>query len=219
MAKKSFAVFGLGRFGLSLIEELSHFTDKIVAIDKSSEQCEDVVKFGVDPLILDSTDEKALIAAGIDSVDHAIICFGSNLEATILTLVSLKNIGIKKITVRCDQEIHKEILEKLGATDIVSPQKIAGVRLANRVVDDNLSDYFNLSGNFCVVEIDIPEFYEAKTIIELDSRKKYGVNIILIKRNKDSFAPGPNDLIKPLDHLYVFGKRTNINMFTNSFKD
>ena len=215
--KKIFAVIGLGRFGLSLLGELSRFTDNIIAIDRNENSVKEAGEFINQCFVCESTDEKQLKQVGINNVDHAIICFGSNLEATILTLVSLKNLGVNDITVRCDQEAYLPILEKLGATDIISPQKIAGIRLANRVVS-NISDYFNLTGDFCIVEVSVPENMRTITIIDLDARNKFGVNIILIKREKGSFAPKASDSIQAGDQLFVFGKNSQIRKFTNSLR-
>lgn len=215
MGKKSYAVIGLGRFGLSLVEELSKYTNNIIAIDKDESSVKVAGEFINQCFISDSTDEKQLREVGIDNVSHAIICFGSNFEGTILTLVSLKNIGVEKITVRCDNDSYLPILSRLGATDIVSPQKIAGIRLANRIVS-NLSDYFNLTGDFCIVEVTIPHTMKKISILELDSRNRFGVNIILIKREKDSFAPKATDYVKPGDHLFVFGLKYQIQKFTES---
>lgn len=215
MAKKSYAIFGLGRFGLSLVEELSKYTDNIIAIDKNEDSVKKAGEFINQCFILESSDEKQLRDIGVDNVDHAIICFGSNFEGTILTLVTLKNLGIEKITVRCDNDSYLPILEKLGATDIVSPQKIAGIRLANRVVS-NLSDYFNLTGDFCIVEVPVPNSMKKTSILDLDSRNRFGVNIILIKRGKDSFAPKATDYVKADDQLFVFGLKSQIQKFTDS---
>ncbi len=215
MSKKSYAVIGLGRFGLSLVEELSKYTNNIIAIDKDENSVKVAGEFINQCFISDSTDEKQLRDVGIDNVSHAIICFGSNFEGTILTLVSLKNIGVEKITVRCDNDSYLPILSKLGATDIVSPQKIAGIRLANRVVS-NLSDYFNLTGDFCIVEVTVPNTMKKVSILDLDSRNRFGVNIILIKREKDSFAPKATDYVKPGDQLFVFGLKNQIQKFTES---
>lgn len=218
MAKKSYAIIGLGRFGLSLLEELSKYTDNIIAIDVDENAVKRAGMFVNQCFISQGTDEKQLKEVGIQDVDHAIICFGSNFEGTILTLVSLKNIGVKNITVRCDIDSYLPILRKLGATDIISPQKIAGIRLANRVVS-NLSDYFNLTGDFCIVEVPVPDTMKTTSIIDLDSRNRFGVNIILIQRGKESFAPKANDIIQAKDQLFVFGTKSQIIKFTDSLLD
>lgn len=213
--KKSFAIIGLGRFGLSLLEELVQFTDNIIVIDKSKEAVEKAAKFVNQCFIMESTNEKALKEKGVANVQHAMICFGDDLEATILTLVSLKNIGVKNITVRCDQEAYKPILEKLGANDIVSPQKLAGNSLANSIYM-NVEEYYKLAGDHCMVRLSVPSDFEEISMVSLNSRNKYNVNIMLIKRDKKEFAPKAKDTIKSNDSLFVVGKQKDIEKFAKA---
>ncbi len=217
--KKSFAVIGLGSFGLALVEELSKYTDNIIAVDSVEEQVEKATKFINQCFILQATNEEALKSIGIENIDHAIICFGTDLEDTILTLVNLKNLGVKKITVRCDNDRYLPILEKLGATDIFSPQKLAGIRLGNRIINDNFVDFFNLTNEFSIVEVTTPEHMQEISIIDLDSRNRFGVNIILIRRKNQSIAPKATDVIMAGDRIFVFGKQSQILKFSNSLVD
>lgn len=213
--KKSFAIIGLGRFGQSLLEELVQFTDNIIVIDKDAEALQEAAKYVNQCFIMESNNEKALREKGVDNVEHAIVCFGSDLEATILTLVSLKNIGVKNITVRCDQDAYKPILEKLGATDIVSPQKLAGSSLANSIYM-NVDDYYKLSGDYCMVRQSTPEDFEEVSMIGLNARNKFGVNILLIKRGEKEYAPKATDTIKGGDSLFVVGKQKDIEKFAKA---
>ena len=213
--KKSFAIIGLGRFGQSLLEELVQFTDNIIVIDKYQDTVQEASKFVNQCFIMDSTNEKSLLEKGVGNVDHAIICIGSDLEATILTLVSLKNIGVKKITVRCDQDAYKPILEKLGATDIVSPQKLAGNSLANSLFM-NVDEYYKLSGDYCMVRLVTPGDFKEITMIDLNARNNFGVNILLIKHGEKEFAPKGTDKIKGKDSLYVVGRNNDIVRFTRA---
>lgn len=213
--KKNFAIIGLGRFGLSLLEVLVQYTNNIIVIDKSKDAIQNAAKYINQCFIMDSTNEKALKDKGVDNVDAAIICYGSDLEATILTLVSLKNIGVKNIIVRCDQEAYKPILEKLGATDIVSPQKLAGTSLANSIFM-NVDEYYKLSGEYCMVSLITPNNFKEISIIGLDARNKFGVNILLLKRGEKEYAPRASDTVKAGDSLYVVGKNSDIARFTKA---
>ncbi len=213
--KKSFAIIGLGRFGLSLLEELAKFTDDIIAIDTDEEAVKKASLLVNQAFIMDSTNERALKSVGIQNVDHAIISFGSKFEASILTYATLKNFNINHITIRVDNDQFIPIYEKLGATDIISPQKIAGDRLANRIISDNFTDYFKLIGDYSVVETLISQNIEPVSIIDLDVRNKFDVNILLIMRDKKEFAPKATDLIQTNDIIFVFGKSANILKFAN----
>lgn len=213
--KKSFAIIGLGRFGLSLVEELATYTEDIIAIDTDEKAVEKAAETISQAFVMDSTNEKALREVGIQNVDHAIISFGSRFEASILTLVTLKNLEIPRITVRVDNDHYLPIFQKLGATDIISPQRIAGVRLANRVASDNFNDYFKITNDFCIVEVSIRPDIEPVNLIQLDSRNKFGVNIILVRHQNKNYAPSATDVIYGGDTLFVFGKSSNILKFTN----
>ncbi len=219
MKNKSFAIIGLGRFGLSLLQDLALFTDNIIAIDKDEEAVNEAAKYVNQCYIMESANENFLKEKGVDNVSTAIICFGSNFEATILTLVSLKNIGIKNIVVRCDQTSYRPILEKLGATDIVSPQKLAGNSLANSIYLE-VDDYYRLSGDYCIIrkKVETNSFNDI-TIQKLDSRNKYGVNILLIRRTSQEFAPKASDVIKKDDILFLVGKRNDIEKFAKKLEN
>ena len=219
--KKSFAVLGLGRFGLKLIEELSMHNVDIIAIDVMEENVVKASEFVSSAFVCDSTNEAALKELGVHNVDHAVIAFGSNLQNTILTTIILKEMGIPKITVRVDDEFYVSVMKKLGATDIVSPQKIAGVRLANKIVADTFVDYFNINTEFSVAEISIESDITPLNIQELNPRNRFDVNLLLIKRDQLSLLPKASDSIMPNDHIYVFGatpKIAKLNHYVNSQK-
>lgn len=211
--KKSFAILGLGRFGLKLVEELSHHNVDIVAIDNSEENVIKASEFVGNAFICDITNESALKELGINNVDHAIIAIGSNLQATILSTIILKEMGINKITVRVDDDYYIPVIKKLGATDIISPQKIAGIRLANKVISDTFIDYFNLSSDFCIVEISVREDIVPLNIQEINPRNRFDINLLLIQRGKIVFSPKGTDNIMPNDLIYVFGTKEKISNF------
>jgi trk system potassium uptake protein TrkA len=211
--KKSFAVLGLGRFGLKLIEELSHHNADIIAIDTSEENVSKASEFVSNAFVCDATNENALKELGVGNVDHAIIAFGSNLQATILSTIILKEMGINKITVRVDDDYYVKVIKKLGATDVISPQRIAGIRLANKIISDTFIDYFNISSDFCIVEISVNENVMPLNISDINPRNNFEVNLLLIQRGDNIFSPKGTDDIMPKDMLYIFGTRTKISKF------
>ena len=211
--KKSFAVLGLGRFGLQLVEELSNNNADIIAIDNNIDNVTRAGELIENVFVCDTTNEQALKELGVNNVDHAIVAFGSNLQATILTTIILKEFGIKKITVRVDDEYYVNIMKRLGATDIVSPQKLAGIRVANKVISDSFLDYYEITSKFVVVEISISEGIKPMTIHEVDPRNKFDVNLLLIKRDDVVFSPKGEDVIQGNDSVFVFGTRAKINIF------
>lgn len=213
--KKSFAVLGLGRFGLKLVEELSLHNADVIAIDMLEENVAKAGEFVNSAFVCDTTNEQALLELGVNNVDHAIVAIGSNLQATILTTIILKEFDIKKITVRVDEDYYINVMKKLGATDVVSPQKLAGVRLANKIISDSFIDYYNINSDFCVVEILIGDNITPVKLIEMDPRNKFGVNLLLINRNGKSISPRGEDIIQPQDRIFVFGHASKISAFDN----
>lgn len=217
--KKTFAVFGLGQFGLSLVEELARHDADVMAIDIDEERVKKAATFIPTVFIADATDEKALKELDIKSVDHAIIAYGNNIQASILTTVILVEMGIKHLTVRVDNEYYAPILKKLGADEVVAPQRMAGTGLANRLQNESFTDYYSLGNNFSVVQISINKNFRPQTIAFLNPRNVFNVNIILINRKTKTFAPKATDNIEPGDIVFIVGKTKDIEKFNKEINN
>ena len=213
MAKKSFAVIGLGQFGISIVEELVGNGMDVIAIDSDEEAVKKISNLLPTVAIANSTDEESLKELGIKDVDAAIVAFGSHIEATILTTVILKELGIKTIIVRVDDSYYLPILKKLGATEVITPQKAAGIALANRLGNEDFKDFYKLDDKYSVVSIVINSAYVPEQLKDLSSKDKYGVNIVLIMRNGRSFVPGGNDSLLPDDTIFVVGGTQELRNF------
>ena len=213
MAKKSFAVIGLGQFGRSIVEELVENGRDVIAIDSDKEAVKRLSGLVSTCFIADSTDEIALKELGIKDVDAAIVALGSNKEASDLTTVVLRELGVKQIIVRVDDDYYAPIIKKLGATEIISPQKAAGVALANRLGNIDYRDFYKLDDKYSIISILINPSFVPQTLLELNPRAKFGVNVILIARNGRSFVPGGNDALLPDDTCFVVGTAKEIRSF------
>lgn len=210
--KKYFAVIGLGRFGLGIVEELSNFGVEVIAIDINPEAVSEAGEFVTQAIVCDSTSEKALREAGIQNVDHAVVAIGNNISHTILTTINLSQLGIKKITVRVDNDYYNSVITKLGATDIILPEKSAGMRVANKIVSDSFLDYYNV-GEYSVVSVLVCDDFESITLQELDPRNRFDINVALIERDDKFFLPRGTDFILPKDEVLIIGKKKNVNKF------
>lgn len=184
-----------------------------MAIDRDEEKVMQASKFIPSVFIADSTNEKALKELDLKNVDHAIIAFGNNMQSTILTTVLLVEIGVKHLTVRVDNEYYAPIIKRLGADEVISPQKMAGIGLANRLENESFVDYYSLGENFSVVKVSIRPDFVAKPITELNARNNFGVNLILISRKNRTFAPKATDEIQGGDIVFVVGKTKDIEKF------
>ena len=213
MAKKSFAVIGLGQFGISVVEELVDNGMDVIAIDNNEEAVKKISALLPTVAVANATDDEALKELGIKDVDAAIVAFGSHIESSVLTTVILKELGVKSIIVRADDPYYVPILKKLGATEVIMPQKAAGIALANRLGNEDFKDFYKLDDKYSVVSIAINSAYVPQQLKDMFSKEKYGVNIVLIMRNGRSFVPGGNDSILPDDTIFVVGGTKEIRAF------
>lgn len=213
MSKKSFAVIGLGQFGLSVVEELVANNSDVIAIDTDEETVKKVANILPTAFVADSTDEEALKELGIQDVDAAIVAFGDNKEASVLTTVILRELGISQIIVRSDSDYYVPIMKKLGATEVISPQKSAGVALANRLGNVDYKDFYKLDNKYSVVSIVVNHGFIPMKLLDFNPKIKYGVSLVLIKRNGKSFVPGGSDSILPDDTIFVVGSTRDIKEF------
>ena len=213
MAKKSFAVIGLGQFGISVVEELVGNGADVIAIDTDEEAVKKVSSILPTVAVANATDEESLKELGIKDVDSAIVAFGSHIESSILTTVILKELGVKSIIVRVDDAYYLPIMKKLGATEVIMPQKAAGIALANRLGNEDFKDFYKLDDKFSVVSIVVNNAYVPKQLRDLSTKDKYGVNVVLIMRNGRSIVPGGNDTLLPNDTIYVVGGNKEIRNF------
>lgn len=213
MAHKSFAVIGLGQFGRSVVTELVENGIDVIAMDKNEEVVKSVSGILPTTFVADSTDEKALRELGVDDVDAAIVAFGDNQEASVLTTVILRELGVKNIIVRADDDYYVAILKKLGATEVITPQRAAGIALANRIGNEDYQDFYKLDNKYSVVSIIVNPGFFPITLKEMNPKNVYGINLVLIKRGSKSFVPGGNDSILPDDTVYVVGTSKEVSTF------
>ena len=212
-SKKSFAVIGLGQFGISDVEELVGNGMDVIAIDNDEEAVKKISRLLPTVAVANATDEESLKELGIKDVDSAIVAFGSHIEASILITVILKELGVKSIVVRVDDPYYLSILKKLGATEVIMPQKAAGIALANRLGNEDFKDFYKLDDKYSVVSIVINSAYVPQQLKNLATKDKYGVNVVLINRNGRSFVPGGNDSLLPDDTIFVVGGNKEIRDF------
>ena len=136
-------------------------------------------------VIADSTDEKALKSLGIGNFDHVIVAIGDNIQSSILTTLILKELGVKKIIVKAQNDYHEKVLNKIGANQIVHPERDIGKRIAHKIASKNILDYLELSDEHSIVEMLAGKKMHGKTLVELNIRANYGCNVMAIKRGED----------------------------------
>jgi trk system potassium uptake protein len=212
--KKEFAVIGLGRFGGSICRALAEQGMEVMAIDNNEDRVNEFAMIASHAVVGDTTDESVLKSLGIRNVDHVIVAIGDDIQSSILTTLILKELGVKNITVKAQNDYHEKVLRKIGADTVVHPERDMGRRIAHNIVSNNVLDYLELSDEHSIVEIVASEKMDGKSIIDLDIRAKYGINIVAIKRgNEIIVSPQANEMIRFKDILIVIGADVDINRF------
>ncbi|RDW17976.1 potassium channel family protein [Oceanobacillus chungangensis] len=212
--KKEFAVIGLGRFGGSICRELSSEGMQVLAIDKDEEKVNEFKNIASHAVILDSTDEVSLKEIGISNFEHVIVAIGENIQASILTTVILSELGVDRITVKAQNDYHEKILNKIGAHQIVHPERDMGRRIAHNLISNNILDYLDLSDEHSIVEVKAGLKMKGRTLIDLDIRANYGCNVVAIKQGKSiNVSPMADEVLQEDDVLIVIGADIDISRF------
>lgn len=209
---KSYAVFGLGRYGIAVAKELVNNGADVLAVDID----EDIVNSAVADIpfcrCADITDPEVIKQLGISNVDVVVIAMANNLEASVMSVILCKEAGVKMVIAKCADEMQGKILCKVGADKVVYPENESGVRLAKNLLSAGMVDLIDLSDDISVIEIPVREKWVGKTLIELDLRKKYAINIIAIRNGEDILVNvDPNVQLSKEMQLVVIINKTNIN--------
>ncbi len=212
--KREFVVIGLGRFGGSIVKELVDQDAYVMAIDISPAKVDEFAAIATQAVAADTTDEIALKSLGIQNFEHVIVAIGENIQASILTSLILKEIGVPKITVKAQNDYHEKVLVKIGADRVVRPERDMGIRVANNIVSNNILDYLDLSDEHSIAEIRANEKIAGHSLVELNIRASYGVNIVAIKRGSNIYiSPKADERIENDDILIIIGSDFDIHNF------
>ena len=217
MAKRSFAVIGLGRFGSAMATTLASLGHDVIGIDGDEDKVRAVADVVSLAMQLDATDEKALRGAGIRDVDVAVVSIGENIEASLLVVTLLQELGIRSIVAKAVTALHGRILEKLGVKRVVFPEREMAVRVAHSLVVPNVLDFIEMSSEFSIVDVPAPAEFVGKSLREIGLRSRFGLTTIAIKHVSPSgapastnIAPGPDDVVQQGDVLSLLGSNEKL---------
>ncbi len=211
MAKKSFLVLGAGRFGTSVAITLDRLGQEVCVIDKNEDAVQDIADKVTHSIIGDCCDEAVLKSIGAANFDSVIVALSQDMQASILITVLLKELGVKHVMARAQDSIHRKILEKVGADEVLMPEQQMGDKLAHRLASIKRLKDLELSDDFSVVQIECPAKWVGKNPISLDVRNKYGLNIIAVERGDEvRLAIMGDDKFLKSDVLVVVGKNEDI---------
>ncbi len=180
-AKKTYAVFGLGRYGMAVARELVENGMEVIAVDADQSIVNDAAAYLPVCKCADVTDAEVISRLGIGNIDTVIVCMASNLEASVMAVTLCRESGVKTIIAKCANEMQQKILLRVGADQVVFPENESGIRLAKNLLSSGFIDMISLSKDVSMIEIDVKDEWCGKNLIELNLRKKYGLNIVAIK--------------------------------------
>ena len=184
IGNKTYAVFGLGRYGIAVAKELVDNGIEVIAVDTDQKKVNDAASFLPICKCADITDPDVIDRLGIGGIDTVIICMAGNLESSVMAITLCKEAGVKTVIAKCGNEMHRKIMLRVGADQVVFPENESGVRLAKNILSSGFIDMISLSKDVSMVEIDVREEWVGKNLIELNLRKKYGFNIVALKRGE-----------------------------------
>ncbi|EGQ80920.1 potassium channel family protein [Fusobacterium animalis] len=213
---KQYLVIGLGRFGTSVAKTLYEAGENILGIDVSEELVQDRINNNIlkNAIIGDASDGKILKDIGAENFDVAFVCIG-DIEASVMIALNLKELGIKSIIAKAINKKHGKVLTKIGATEIVYPEEHMGKRIAELTMNTDIIEHLKFTDNFVLVEVKAPSIFWNNSLIKLDVRNKYNINIVGIKKSKGEFLPNPtaNVVIEEGDILVIITDKKTVESF------
>ncbi|MCG8477347.1 MAG: TrkA family potassium uptake protein [Cytophagales bacterium] len=222
----NFAVIGLGQFGIAIAKTLASRGAEVLAIDKNYDVVEEIKDEVAHAIQLDTTDYKGLLAQNITEMDAVVVAIGDDFESLLLTIVVLQDLGVKRIMGRAANEQQKVILQKIGVTEIISPEATIGQSVAEQLLQPNIHSYLPLPDDYEIVEISTPHKVANQGLKEVGLRDKYDLNLITIKRSQQKIkeghsvleehiigVPKANTILYATDVLILMGKKDDVNRF------
>lgn len=222
---KQYFIVGLGTFGMSLAKALTSKNAQILAVDIDKEKVEDATTSGINAVVADATEEKILRKLGLQDFDVAIVAIGENIEASILSTLLLKDIGVKHIIVKGINAYHSRIAAKVGADRVVYPEEDMAIKLADSLLKPSIIEEIELSKEFNLAEIVLPPVFYNKSLAESRIKEEYNLTLVAIKR-KETFiseegetdireetivSPSSKELLQEGDVILVVGREVDID--------
>jgi trk system potassium uptake protein TrkA len=214
-----FAVIGLGSFGFNVARTLYERGYEVVAIDKDKDRIEEAKSFSSHAVLTDASAKENLEALGIRDMDVVVVSLGSAMEASILTVLHLHELGIKRIVAKASTEDHGKILDAVGATEVINPEKDMAVRTALKLTSPHILECLPLMSGVSIEEVAPPERFIGKSLRELDLRNKYGIQVIAVRElipERTVYVPRADFVIKDSDVLIVMGDEKMLEKVTAS---
>ena len=213
---KSYAVFGLGRYGKAVAEELVNSGAEVLAVDIKQDNVNNAIETIPVCKCADITEPEVIKRLGISNIDVVIVAIASNLEASVIAVTLCKEAGVPTVIVKCGNDMHQKILYRVGADKVIFPEKESGTRLAKNLLSSGFSEMIELSDDVSMVEINVKDEWVGKTLIDLSLRKKYSINVVAI-RNSDNICTSvdPSTVLEKDSQLIVIADTVKLKKLNN----
>lgn len=210
---KRIVVIGIGIFGFNLVRELYESGMEVIAIDKNKDMVQEIAEFSTKAIVSDGLERNMLESLGLRENDVVVVSFGEDLAASTLITLHLKQMKIRNIIVKAPNVEYKQVLESVGATEVIIPEKEMASKVARSLISPNILDYIPLAEDYIIGEIAPPAAFQGKTLAEVHLRSKHNINVIAIRdtlTDTVTMVP-PNYVIKDSEILIVIGKSRDID--------
>ena len=203
---KSILLIGLGRFGSNIAAKLNELGHEVMAVDSCEDRVNAVLPFVTAAQIGDSTSEEFLSSLGVPSFDACIVAIGDDFQNSLETAWLLKDLGAKKVIARASRGMQEKFLLRNGADEVVYPEKQLAAWTAIRCTSEHILDYIELEDGYAIYELSVPESWKGKTVLQLDVRRKYDINILAVRQNgRLNMNVGPDTLLDTERSILVLG--------------
>lgn len=217
---KQFIIIGIGKFGESIATNLYKMGHDVLAVDIDEERVQHIANKVTHAVQADATEEGTLEALGVKHFDGAVVTIGESVQASILITLLCKELGIRHVLAKAQNELHAKVLYKIGADRVVFPERDMGLRVAHSLVSTSFLDYIELTPDYSIVELKAAKDWQGKSLKDLNIRAEYGINIMAIKQDdKVVVSPAADDVIQRDDVLVVIGKAEDIYRFQEKSYD
>lgn len=203
-------IIGVGQFGSHIAKRMEEFRCEVMAVDINEERINEILPHVTNARIGDSTNEEFLRSLGVRDYDVCIVALGGLFQSSLETTSLLKELGAKKVVSRATNDVQMKFLLRNGADEVVYPEKQMALRIATRYASDSILDFIHLDNNYSIYEMKVPKDWYGKTLMQIDIRKKYRINVLTIKRHNKVFIPSPDTEIKTDDVAFVIGELKDI---------
>jgi len=216
MASKQYIIIGLGNSAIFLARHLTSLGHDVMVVDNNPDKVQDISSSVSQAVVADSTRKKQLSSIPLQKADSVIVCIGENLEASLLTVLNLKELGVKHIIAKSSSAAHSSILERLGVSDIFHPERDSAISLAERLNRPNMLDFLPFMEGFSIIEVVCPEKFLGKSLKDLNLTHKYGIQVIAIRdplETKPKIGNIADYIFKENDVLFLMGPNEALDNF------